>query len=183
MFADSFFINKDKVINITKNIPTLQSFYSSSQHHIHTEETLLVEKVITCERIGDKQFYYSDISGIYFAQDNYKNLLTSQCLKGKLAVYEHALIFEDAWLQCFVAEFKNIERVNTYLGEETWMEFILNENSGLPLNTCFESKFILNMKDLYYSKNIKWLRDILKDKLTTISEDFKTDDLQYLSAL
>lgn len=94
-------------------------------------------------------------------------------MKGKLALYEKAIIFEDAKLQCFVAEFVKIERVTTYLGAaETWMEFVMNDTTGLPLNTCFENKFILNVKDLYYTPPFAKLKDALKDRMTVVSEEF-----------
>jgi hypothetical protein len=180
VFADSFFSCKDKDKILTKSVPNLLSFYSSSQHYTNTYQTLLVEKNILSERVGDK-IGYTENFGIYFPQEKYRNILTTQVLKGKLAIYEKAIIFEDVKLNCFVAEYSNIEKVTTYLGSETWIEFTLKDTSTLPLNTCFENKFILNVQELYYAPNFKIVRDSLKNVMNIVSQDFQTDDIQYLS--
>lgn len=126
---------------------------------------MLVEKVIICERIGEKKFYYTDIFGVIQPEQKYKSILNSFVLKGKFAVYEHALIFEDQRLGCFIAEWKNIQVANIHVGDEMWIELKLIDNFSFPLNSCYENRILLNLKDLYYSKNMKLFRELLGDKI------------------
>lgn len=58
-------------------------------------------------------------------------------LKGKLIVYEKAIIFEDERLQCFVAEFENLEKSVVHVGQNVWMELKLIDNDTMPLNTVY----------------------------------------------
>jgi len=95
-------------------------------------------------------------------------------------VYEKGLIFEDGRLQCFVAEFENLEKSVVHFGQDVWFEMKLIDNAHLPLNNCYQSTFYLNMKDIFYSKNMNLLKELLGTKLEHQNESFE-NTLTFLS--
>lgn len=87
------------------------------------------------------------------------------------------MIFEDIRLQCFVAEYENIEHAIIHIGSEMWIEICLIDNAYMPLNTAYENVFYLNMKDLYYSKNMKIFKDLLGEKLHVVEGDLDVSEI------
>lgn len=69
-------------------------------------------------------------------------------------MYEKCIIFEDEWLSCFIAEFDNLEKATVHVGQNVWLELKLIDNDLMPLNLAYQNTFYLNMKDLFYSKNM-----------------------------
>jgi len=50
---------------------------------------------VNCQKIGEKKFYINNIKGFMNPLPQYSNVFHPVILKGKLIVYEKAIIFED----------------------------------------------------------------------------------------
>lgn len=60
-----------------------------------------------------------------------------------------------------------------HVGSDVWFEVSLIDNSMMPLNFVYENKFYLNFKDIFNSKNMSILREMLGEKLENKGEEFE----------
>lgn len=157
LFADSFYQSSGKSLNITQNVPSLLSFYTTYKHYSHLSSTWFTNKGVNCERMGDRLFTLEPTNGFYPVKKAHKGALGGFMLEGKLIVYEKAIIFEDRNMHNFVVGLEDIEKVVFHIGKETWMEVLVNDNSSFPMNTIAESRVAINIKNTLYSKNLNVL--------------------------
>ena len=129
LFADSFYHISEKSLNLTKNVPNMLCFYTTHLHYQYCNTTWYTEKNIRCERLGERQFVINKIDGVYPLKQKYLEVVPDFILKGKLVVYEKAIIFQDSTLHNFIMDFDTIQKVIFHTGNTTWAEIIVDSTT------------------------------------------------------
>ena len=141
---------------LTSSIPRLQAWFTSHEHYEHMHAPLLTEKVIRCEQLGDKTFYVPDVVGVLPLTGRDPEQLSFErdfVLKGKLVFLEKGLIFDDARLGPAPFTFDQVERVRCFIAKGFWAEFVLKEDTALPLSGFVERSFFLNLGNKFYTEH------------------------------
>lgn len=79
VFADTFFQldlqqGQETAINLTKNVPSLQLWNTTSKHYEHLPKSILTEKNLDCEQLGDRINYFTDLHGILPIKDTFQEI-------------------------------------------------------------------------------------------------------------
>jgi flagellar biosynthesis GTPase FlhF len=131
--------------------------------------------------MGSRQFSITNCEGIYPVKENYAEVLPNFILHGIFIVYDNTIIFEDSKMHNFMIEIKDLEKVIFYIGNTTWAEFQVNDNSSFPMNTVCVKRIFVNVRNTLYSKDMVALCErIGEDKIERISEKFESINEMFL---
>lgn len=119
LYANSFFwIEPTIFINITKNIPNNQFWYTQHQHFKHLPVPVLTEKILRTDALGEKigNDFHDKINGFIPVQASYKQFafMKDLLLLGKLVFFENGFIYLDTRLNAFMILYEDIQEVNFY---------------------------------------------------------------------
>lgn len=171
LYADSFLESSGQSLNLTKNVPNMLAFYTSHKHYQNLSTTWHTEKQITCEKLGVRQFVINTLEGVLPLKRKYAETLPDFILKGKLVVYEKALIFEDSSMHNFMISYDTIEQIRFYTGKTTWAEIMVNSTTSFPMNSICENKIYINVGKHFYSKNLNLMCTLIgEDKIQKLTE-------------
>ena len=88
VYADSFFETSGHSLNITKNVSSLQLYYTTFMHYKNLTQHWFAEKQIKCQRFGERQFILSNLHGVYPIKSRFSEVVPDFILIGKVIVYE-----------------------------------------------------------------------------------------------
>ena len=107
-------------INITKNVPNLQCWFTNEKHYESLPLEINTLKNLENEHLGERLrakeggVLYSDLCGLLPIKDEFKNELDDIILNGKLVFYQKGMIFVDHKLHAIVLPYALIKEMNIY---------------------------------------------------------------------
>lgn len=118
LFADTFFsLDRDTYINVSSHVPNLEFWYTTNKHYEQLPLSILTEKNLQCEQLGERQNYFQDLQGFMPTKEPLNQLFPDLNLLGKLVFYHDGFIFVEQKLNSFVLSYADIERLVFYAGE------------------------------------------------------------------
>ena len=116
-------------INLTKNVPNLQCWFTNTNHFECLPLDINTTKNLDCEIIGEKlkpkkgtEVIYSDLIGLMPLKDEYLDTFDDFMLNGKMVFYENGFIFVDNKLNAIVLPYEYLKKMTFHqTTEETWM--------------------------------------------------------------
>lgn len=194
LFAQSFVIIEDSslYVNLTENVPNLQSWFTNIAHHESLPREINTEKRLDCEYLGDKlqskagNTFYKDVIGLLPIKEEFADAFDDFPLNGKVVFYECGFIFVDIKLNAFVLPYDLIKQLNFYVNRvDHWMEVVtvdksslnLDSRNMLPANMISQSKFYLKVGKKFFDDKFKFLeKELMVDQDEKISRAKKFED-------
>ena len=147
IYAQSFFLIDPKTyINVTKNVPNTQMWYTDNMHFANVPQPILTEKYIVCEQLGDRKDHHEGFIGLLPVKEEFKSMMKDIILTGKLSFYEKGFIYTDNRLGAFVVPYTHIEKLTFHItNDRDWMQVELNEDGKnlVPASYVAETTFFL----------------------------------------
>jgi hypothetical protein len=126
-------------INVTKNIPNLQAWFTTIGHYENMPLEINTAKNLDCDQLGEKLrvfgqkdnsgVVYQELHGILPQNDDFKQILDDIVLYGKLVFFERGMIFVDQKLNSIVMPFSLLEQMVIYqeTTNEMWLEINMSD--------------------------------------------------------
>lgn len=140
LYGQSFIIVDDSKdskihINITENVPNMQSWFTTIAHHESLPIEINTTKNLDCKYLGDKlqskkgDTFYKDMIGLLPIREEYADVFDDFPLNGKLLFYQYGFIYVDIKLNAFVLPYDLVKELNFYISEkkEYWLEVVPQE--------------------------------------------------------
>lgn len=152
LFAQSFIMIEDSsvYINVTKNVPNLQSWFSSVNHFESLPLEVNTLKNLECEHLGERLraqsggVLYSDLHGLLPIKEEFSDQFEDIVLNGKLVFYEKGMIFVDNRLHAIALPYDLVSEMNVHVTNEWWLEITTqdSEDSQLKIADLFPQNMI-----------------------------------------
>lgn len=177
VYAQSFVIIDDSKdskihINLTENVPNLQSWFTNIAHHESLPMEINTQKNLDCIYLGEKlqsktgDTFYKDVFGLLPIKTDFADTFDDIPLNGKIIFYQFGFIFVDNKLNAFVIPYEMVAELNFYVNRmEHWLEVNLTDKGSLelqsknllPANMICEPKFFLKVGRKFFEDKFKFL--------------------------
>ena len=147
IYAQSFFLIDPKTyINITKNVPNSQIWYTDNMHFGNVPVPILTEKHLVCEELGDREDHHEGFIGMMPVKEQFTDVVRDIVLTGKMSFYEKGFIYTDSRLGAFVVPYTSVAKITFHVTDDRdWMEIAITDEGMnlIPANYIVESVFFL----------------------------------------
>ena len=180
-------------INVTENVPNLQSWTTTINHHESLPVEINTMKNLECEHLGDRLrtekstkkkddknsmvgVLYENIQGLLPVKEELKDIFSDVVLNGKLVFYEKGMIFVDNRYHAIVMPYEQLKTMTIFQANEWWLKVeFASEEAGRDLIA-----HNLTVQPIVYLKvDIKFF----KDKFSVLEKQLLIDQETYTSKM